>query len=65
MSIKKFENVLHIFINGKKYSTCDMYLLYYSIGVGNAWLFGGKPVCEGWYKKGGTIFKKWVADKTS
>ena len=55
MTIQKFENVQNIRINGKKYSTCELY--YYS-KCSNAWVYDGKLVCKGWYKKGETIFKK-------
>ncbi len=55
MAIQKFENVRHIRINGKKYSCCDLY--YYS-KESNAWVHDGELYCEGWYKKGETIYKK-------
>ena len=55
MSMQKFENVQNIRINSKKYSTCELY--YYSLS-NNAWVYDGKLVCRGWYKKGETIFKK-------
>ena len=57
-TIQKFEGVRNILVNGKKYSTCDLY--YYSKGS-NAWIHDGKLCCPGWYKKGETIFKKWQA----
>ena len=60
MSIQKFENVQNMRINGKKYSTCDLY--YYS-KESSAWVYDGNPVCQGWYKKGETIYKKWLLDK--
>ena len=56
MTIQKFENVRNIRINGKKYSTCELY--YYSKSS-NAWVYDGKLVCQGWYKKGITIFNKY------
>ena len=56
MTIQKFENVRNIRINGKKYSTCELY--YYS-KESNAWVYDGKFVCQGWYKKGITIFNKY------
>ena len=56
MTIQKFENVRNIRINGKKYSTCELY--YYS-KESNAWVYDGKLVCQGWYKKGITIFNKY------
>ena len=56
MTIQKFENVRNIRINGKKYSTCELY--YYSKS-NNAWVYDGKLVCQGWYKKGVTIFNKY------
>ena len=55
MTIQKFENVQNMRINGKKYSTCELY--YYS-KESNAWIYDGKLVCKGWYKKGITIFNK-------
>ena len=54
-TIQKFENVQNMRINGKKYSCCDVY--YYS-KESNAWVYDGKLVCKGWYKKGITIFNK-------
>ena len=56
MTIQKFENVRNTRINGKKYSTCDLY--YYS-KESNARVYDGKLVCRGWYKKGITIFNKY------
>ena len=55
MTIQKFENVQNMRINGKKHSACDVY--WYSTS-GNAWIYDGKLVCKGWYKKGETIYKK-------
>ena len=55
MTIQKFENVQNMRVNGKKYSTCELY--YYS-KCSNAWVYDGKLVCKGWYKRGETIFKK-------
>ena len=55
MTIQKFENVQNMRINGKKYSCCELY--YYSKDS-NAWVYDGKLYCQGWYKKGITIFKK-------
>lgn len=55
MTIQKFENVQNMRINGKKYSTCELY--YYS-KESNAWIYDGKLSCRGWYKKGITIFNK-------
>ena len=60
MSIQKFENVRNIRINGKKYSACDVY--YYSKDS-NVWVHDGEMFCPGWYKKGETIYKKWLLDK--
>ena len=54
-TVQKFENVQNMRINGKKYSTCELY--YYS-KESNAWIYDGKLCCQGWYKKGETIFKK-------
>ena len=60
MAIQKFENVRHIRINNKKYSACDFY--HYS-KESNAWIYNGELFCEGWYKKGETIYKKYLTDK--
>ena len=54
--MQKFENVRNIYINDKKYSCCDWY--QYDNDK-KAWLFNGELFCEGWYKKGETIYKKW------
>ena len=56
MTIQKFENVQNMRINGKKYSCCELY--YYSKESSNAWIYDGKLVCKGWFKKGETIFNK-------
>ncbi len=55
MAKQKFGNVRNIRINGKKYSCCDVY--YYS-KESNACAYDGKLYCQGWYKKGITIFNK-------
>ena len=55
MSLQKFENVQNMRINGKKYSTCDVYRCAKD---SNAWVYDGKLYCKGWYKKGETIFNK-------
>ncbi len=55
MSIQKFENVQNIRVNVKKHSCCDVYS--YS-KESNAWVYDGKLCCQGWYKKGETIYKK-------
>ena len=55
MSLQKFENVRHIRINGKKYSACDWY--EYDADK-KAWVYSGELFCQGWYKKGITIFNK-------
>ena len=60
MATQKFENVRNIYFNGKKCSICNIY--YYSKDS-NVWVFDGELFCEGWYKKGETIYKKWLADK--
>ena len=56
MTIQKFENVRRIRINGKKYSACDFYHCSHDSSV---WIYDGELFCEGWYKKGETIYKKW------
>ena len=56
MATQKFENVQNMRINGKKHSCCDVY--YYST-KSNAWVYDGKLYCQGWYKKGVTIFNKY------
>ena len=60
MATQKFENVRNIYLNGKKCSACNLY--YYSKDS-NAWVFDGELFCAGWYKKGETIYKKWLSDK--
>ena len=60
MTIQKFENVRHVRINSKKYSSCDWY--QYDNDK-KAWIFNGELFCKGWYKKGETIYKKYLADK--
>lgn len=60
MSKQKFENVRNIRINGKKYSACDVY--YYSKDS-NAWVHDCELFCQDWYKKGETIYKKWLSVK--
>ena len=57
MTIQKFENVRNIYINSKKYSCCAWYK--YDTDK-NAWLYNGELFCQGWYKKGETIYKKGV-----
>lgn len=60
MTTQKFENVRHIRISGKKYTACDWY--EYDTDK-KAWLCNGELFCAGWYKKGETIYKKWLLDK--
>ena len=52
----KFVNVRNIRINGKKYSCCDWW--QYSED-NQAFEFNGELFCQGWYKKGITIFNKY------
>ena len=59
MTIQKFENVQNMRINGKKYSTCKLY--YYS-KESNAWIYDGKLVCQGWYKKAKQFLKNGKTD---
>lgn len=59
-TIQKFDNVRNIYINSKKYSTCDWWV--YDTDK-KAWLCNSGLFCAGWYKKGETIYKKWLADK--
>ena len=59
-TMQKFENVQNMRINGKKYSTCELY--YYSKDS-NAWIHDGRLVCKGWYKKGETIFNKYQDER--
>ena len=56
MTMRKFENVRNIYINNKKYSYC---VWYQYDDDKKAWIFNGELFCEGWYKKGETIYKKW------
>ena len=58
--MEKFESVRNIYINSKKYSCCDWW--QYD-NYKKAWVFNGKLLCEGWYKKGSTIYKKWYDKK--
>ena len=60
MTTQKFGNVRNIYINSKKYSCCNWY--EYDTDK-NAWVYNGELFCQGWYKKGETIYKKWLADK--
>ena len=59
MTTQKFNNVRNIYINGKKYSACDWWV--YDDDK-NAWLYNGELFCQGWYKKGETIYKKWYSE---
>ena len=59
MTIQKFENVRHVRINSKKYSSCDWW--QYDDDK-KAWIFNGELFCQGWYKKGETIYKKWYSE---
>ena len=60
MNNQKFNNVRNIYINSKKYAACDWYQYDDDKKV---WLYSGELFCQGWYKKGETIYKKWLADK--
>ena len=60
MTTQKFNNVRNIRISGKKYSACDWWV--YDDDK-KAWVYNGELFCQGWYKKGETIYKKWLADK--
>ena len=60
MTIQKFENVRKIYINSKKYSCCACF--EYDNDK-KAWVYFGELFCEGWYKKGETIYKKWLAER--
>ena len=53
--MQKFDNVRNIYINNKKYSCCDWW--QYD-NDNKAWIFNGELVCQGWFKKGDTIYKK-------
>ena len=55
VSSDKFTNVRNFHVNGKRYSACDWY--EYDADK-KAWLFNGEVFCQGWYKKGITIFNK-------
>ena len=51
----KFTNVRNFYINGKRHSSCD----WWQYNEANqAFVYNGKPTCQGWYKKGITIFNK-------
>ena len=51
----KFTNVQNFYLNSKRYSTCDWWQY---CEESNAWVFNGELLCQGWYKKGITIFNK-------
>ena len=57
MTMQKFENVRRYQSNGKKYSICSWF--EYNTDK-NAWIYFGELYCAGWYKKGETIYKKWL-----
>ena len=58
--MKQYRNVQNIIINGKKCSTCEVW--HASKNNGYAWEYGGRVFCQGWYKKGETIYKKWYSE---
>ena len=60
MNNQKFNNVRNIYINSKKYTACDWY--QYDDDK-KAWIFSGELFCQGWYKKGDTVYKHWLTDK--
>ena len=51
----KFTNVQNFYLNSKRYSTCDRWRY---CEENQAFVYNGKLVCKGWYKKGITIFNK-------
>ena len=57
---QKFENVRNIYINGKKYSCCEVWYAFKDEGY--VWEYAGKIICHGWYKKGEIIYKKWYSE---
>ena len=57
MNNQKFNNVRNIYINSKKYTACDWYQYDDDKKV---WLYSGELFCQGWYKKGETVYKKAV-----
>ena len=52
----KFTNVQNFYLNGKRYSSCDWWRY---CEESRAFIYNGKPTCQGWYKKGITIFNKY------
>lgn len=56
VSSDKFTNVQNFYLNGKRYSACDWWRY---CEESQAFVFNGKPTCQGWYKKGSTIFNKY------
>ena len=58
--MKQYRNVQNILISGKKCSVCEV---WYASNDKKAWIFNGRVACKGWYKKGETIYKKYLADK--
>ena len=55
VSSDKFTNVQNFYLNGKRCSACDWW--QYS-EESQSFVYNGKPTCQGWYKKGITIFNK-------
>ena len=58
--MKQYRNVQNIIISGKKCSVCEVWYAFKDDGY--VWKCAGKVVCEGWYKKGETIRKKWYSE---
>ena len=58
--MKQYRNVQNILIDGQKYSCCEVWYAFKDEGY--VWECGGKVACQGWYKKGETIHKKWYSE---
>ena len=58
--MKQYRNIQNILIDGKKCSACEVWYAFKDEGY--VWEYGGKVVCQGWYKKGEKIHKKWYSE---
>ena len=58
--MKQYRNVKNITVDGKKLSVCEVWHAFKDNGY--AWEYSGMVACEGWYKDGETIYKKWYSE---
>ena len=58
--MKQYRNVQNIIIGGKKCSACEVWHAFKDDGY--VWCYAGRVSCQGWYKKGETIYKKWYSE---